>query len=139
MLVATEGINATLAGSRASIEQYIAALRNDPRFADVQFKTSAWDKNTFPKLMVKVRPEIVTLSAGGQTMLTSREWPADAFTTLRVESHLNSDNSYVRLHSVRAESFGGGLPELRRELERRGVAEPLWVEVPKSRFAPKQA
>jgi YegS/Rv2252/BmrU family lipid kinase len=35
-------------------------------------------------------------------------------------------------------TFGGGLPELRRELERQGVGEPLWVEVPKSRFAPKQ-
>jgi len=35
-------------------------------------------------------------------------------------------------------SFGGGLPELRRELERRGFEDPLWVEVPKSRFAPKQ-
>jgi diacylglycerol kinase (ATP) len=35
-------------------------------------------------------------------------------------------------------SFGGGLPELRRELERRGVLDPLWIEVPKSRFAPAQ-
>jgi YegS/Rv2252/BmrU family lipid kinase len=35
-------------------------------------------------------------------------------------------------------SFDGGLPELRRELERQGVGDPLWVEVPKSRFAPKQ-
>jgi YegS/Rv2252/BmrU family lipid kinase len=35
-------------------------------------------------------------------------------------------------------TFGGGLPELRRELERQGVDDPLWVEVPKSRFAPKQ-
>jgi YegS/Rv2252/BmrU family lipid kinase len=35
-------------------------------------------------------------------------------------------------------TFGGGLPELRRELERQGVPEPAWVEVPKSRFAPKQ-
>jgi diacylglycerol kinase (ATP) len=30
------------------------------------------------------------------------------------------------------------LPELRRALERSGVAEPLWVEVPKSKRAPKQ-
>jgi YegS/Rv2252/BmrU family lipid kinase len=37
-----------------------------------------------------------------------------------------------------AKSFGGGLPELRRELERQGVDDPLWIEVPKSRFAPKQ-
>jgi len=35
-------------------------------------------------------------------------------------------------------SFGGGLPELRRELKRQGVDDPLWVEVPKSRFAPEQ-
>jgi YegS/Rv2252/BmrU family lipid kinase len=35
-------------------------------------------------------------------------------------------------------TFGGGLTELRRELARRGVNDPVWVEVPKSRFAPKQ-
>jgi YegS/Rv2252/BmrU family lipid kinase len=35
-------------------------------------------------------------------------------------------------------SFDGGLPELRRELARQGVGDPLWIEVPKSRFAPKQ-
>jgi diacylglycerol kinase (ATP) len=35
-------------------------------------------------------------------------------------------------------SFGGGLPELRRELKRQAVDDPLWVEVPKSRFAPEQ-
>ncbi len=35
-------------------------------------------------------------------------------------------------------SFAGGLMELRRELERQGVADPVWVEVQKSRFAPKQ-
>lgn len=35
-------------------------------------------------------------------------------------------------------SFGGGLPELRRELERQGVEDPLWIEVAKSRKAPKQ-
>jgi diacylglycerol kinase (ATP) len=37
-----------------------------------------------------------------------------------------------------AKSFGGGLPELRRELERQGVDDALWIEVPKSRYAPKQ-
>ena len=35
-------------------------------------------------------------------------------------------------------SFGGGLPELRRELARQGVEDPLWIEVPKSRYVPKQ-
>jgi len=35
-------------------------------------------------------------------------------------------------------SFGGGLMDLRRELERQGVAEPVWAEVAKSRFVPKE-
>ena len=35
-------------------------------------------------------------------------------------------------------SLGGGLLELRRELERQGVADPFWCEVPKSRKAPPQ-
>ena len=35
-------------------------------------------------------------------------------------------------------SFGGGLTELRRELGRQGVADPMWVEVAKSRFVPEQ-
>ena len=35
-----------------------------------------------------------------------------------------------------AKSLGGGLLEFRRELERAGVADPLWHEVAKSRKAP---
>jgi diacylglycerol kinase (ATP) len=35
-------------------------------------------------------------------------------------------------------SVGGGLLELRRALERAGVADPLWYEVPKSRKAPAE-
>jgi YegS/Rv2252/BmrU family lipid kinase len=35
-------------------------------------------------------------------------------------------------------TFGGGLLELRHVLEEEGIADPLWVEVPKSRNAPKQ-
>ncbi|HEX3227169.1 MAG TPA: YegS/Rv2252/BmrU family lipid kinase [Gaiellaceae bacterium] len=37
-----------------------------------------------------------------------------------------------------AKSFGGGLPALRSELERQGIGDPLWIEIPKSRYAPKQ-
>jgi YegS/Rv2252/BmrU family lipid kinase len=34
-------------------------------------------------------------------------------------------------------TVGGGLPELRRTLERAGIADPLWFEVPKSKRAPE--
>jgi len=80
VLIAAEGINGTLAGPRAAVEQYVAALRADERFAEIEMKVSAGDAQTFPKLMVKVRPEIVTLGAGipltadQDNHLTPAEW-----------------------------------------------------------------
>jgi YegS/Rv2252/BmrU family lipid kinase len=35
-------------------------------------------------------------------------------------------------------TFGGGLLELRRELERQGIEDPFWREVPKSKAAPRE-
>ena len=46
--------------------------------------------------------------------------------------------STVAVIAHAGKSIGGGLPELRRTLARHGVVDPLWVEVPKSRKAPKQ-
>ena len=39
----------------------------------------------------------------------------------------------------RKKSLGGGLPELRRLLSDRGIDEPIWYEVRKSRDAPRKA
>jgi UPF0176 protein len=64
ILIAGEGINGTLAGPRGAMDLYVAALRADERFADIEIKTGPGDVGTFPKLVVKVRAEIVTLGAG---------------------------------------------------------------------------
>ncbi|MFL6590018.1 MAG: rhodanese-related sulfurtransferase [Chthoniobacterales bacterium] len=64
VLIATEGINGTLAGPTDAIGQYIDKLKSDPRFNDIEIKLSDGDAATFPKLVVKVRREIVTLNAG---------------------------------------------------------------------------
>ena len=64
VLIAAEGINGTLAGSRGAVERYMDALTQDARFSDIAFKISAGDAGTFPKLAVKVRKEIVTFNAG---------------------------------------------------------------------------
>ncbi len=63
-LVAREGINGTLSGPREQVDQFVTALRADPRFADIEMKVSPGDETTFGKLILKVRPEIVTLKAG---------------------------------------------------------------------------
>jgi UPF0176 protein len=64
ILIATEGINGTLAGASGAIEEYTHRLIEDSRFADITFKRSGGDAETFPKLIVKVRKEIVALNAG---------------------------------------------------------------------------
>ncbi len=79
VLLAAEGLNGTLAGPRAAIDEYVSALRADERFADVEIKWSDGDEHTFPKLAIKVRAEIVTLGAGPLTPdrdnhLTPAEW-----------------------------------------------------------------
>ena len=79
ILIAHEGINGTLAGPSEAINEYVAALRRDPRFEDVEMKVSAGDENTFPKLAVKARREIVTLGLPDlppchQNQLPPAEW-----------------------------------------------------------------
>ena len=79
VLIASEGINGTLAGPAEAVNQYVAALKTDARFADVAVKVSAGDTTTFPKLVVKVRREIVTLNAGEivpdqDNQLSAAEW-----------------------------------------------------------------
>jgi UPF0176 protein len=63
ILVATEGINGTLAGPICAIEEYIDALRADKRFADIEIKMTTGNVETFPKLSVRVRSELVALQA----------------------------------------------------------------------------
>jgi UPF0176 protein len=63
LLIASEGLNGTFVGTRDAIRQYMEAIHADPRFTDVEFKISPGASDTFPRLAIKVRPEIVTLGA----------------------------------------------------------------------------
>lgn len=59
VIVAPEGINGTFEGTNDSIEAYISEVRSDERFEAVDFKRSEGTGAAFPRLSVKVRPEIV--------------------------------------------------------------------------------
>ena len=61
LLIAAEGVNGTLAGTAQGVREYVRLLHDDPRFQDVAVKWSQGDATTFPKLVVKVRREIVAL------------------------------------------------------------------------------
>lgn len=61
LLLAEEGLNATVSGAANSISQLLDWLRSDPRFADLAAKFSTATAHPFGRLKVKVKPEIVTL------------------------------------------------------------------------------
>jgi len=60
IIIAKEGINGTLQGDLAQTSQYVRAFASDERFAKTHFKYSDSDIDAFPKLSIKVRPEIVS-------------------------------------------------------------------------------
>jgi UPF0176 protein len=63
ILVAEEGINATVSGADAGAAALLAYLRNDPRFATLVSKESYASEHPFKRLKVKIKPEIVTIGA----------------------------------------------------------------------------
>lgn len=80
--IASEGINGTLGGSTENIQKYQNFLRTLPGFEKTQFKDDQCDHVPFVKLIVKTRPEIVSLKASmdldpeknPQSHLSPKEW-----------------------------------------------------------------
>ncbi len=68
VIIANEGINGTLEGLTENIQEYCAELSKDPRFGGTHFKLSDGDGNSFPKLAIKVRSEIVSSHLGAQDL-----------------------------------------------------------------------
>ena len=63
ILLAPEGINLFLAGARDRVENFLAWLREDERFAGMPVKESLSDSVPFGRLRVRLKREIITLRA----------------------------------------------------------------------------
>jgi len=63
ILIADHGINGTLGGNLKDLKQYVKEARTYAPFKDITFKWSDGGSEHFPKLIVKVRPEIVSFGA----------------------------------------------------------------------------
>jgi len=61
ILLTPEGINLFLAGLREQVDSFLAWLRADPRFADLQVKESYSKKQPFNRMLVKLKAEIITM------------------------------------------------------------------------------
>jgi len=60
IIIAEHGINGTVAGSVEDLKAYVKETKTYNGFKDIVFKWSAGERDNFPKLSIKVRPEIVT-------------------------------------------------------------------------------
>ena len=83
LLLAAEGINGTIAGTRAGIDRVLGFLQKDSRFAGLEVKESYVDENPFYRTKVKLKKEIVTMGVAGidpnkivGTYVEARDWNA---------------------------------------------------------------
>ncbi|KVD78769.1 rhodanese superfamily protein [Burkholderia sp. ABCPW 14] len=65
ILLAPEGINLFIAGSREATDAFVDYLRHDPlfedKFADLRFKESLSDSQPFRRMLVRLKREIITM------------------------------------------------------------------------------
>ena len=59
--ISEEGINAQLSGFKQDAEEYISWMKQDQRFANIDFKIHYAKENVFAKMTVKYRKQLVAL------------------------------------------------------------------------------
>lgn len=63
IIVSPHGINGTVGGPVDAVKRYVRGTREHPAFADLEVKWSDGGAEDFPRLSVKVRPELVAFGA----------------------------------------------------------------------------
>lgn len=61
IIIAHEGINGTVAGTDEATQEYVKAMNEHPLFGNIDFKTAQGGSESFPKLKIKIKNEIVRL------------------------------------------------------------------------------
>lgn len=81
LLLAEEGINGTVSGSREAIDGLAAFLGADERFNGLSYKESFYEEQPFYRMKVKLKKEIVTMGVNGidpqqivGTYVKPRDW-----------------------------------------------------------------
>jgi UPF0176 protein len=66
IIISPHGINGTLGGEMNDLKKYIRQTRSYEGFAKMKFKWSQGTGNDFPKLSVKIKPELVAFGHPGE-------------------------------------------------------------------------
>lgn len=83
LLLAEEGINGTVSGTRDAINELVSYLGADERFKGLSYKESFYEEPPFYRMKVKLKKEIVTMGVNGidpqkivGTYVKPRDWNA---------------------------------------------------------------
>lgn len=69
IIISPHGINGTLGGDKHALELYRREMSNTQQFKKIVYKWSDGGKEDFPKLKVKVKPEIVAFDAADEIVV----------------------------------------------------------------------
>lgn len=83
LLLASEGINFTLAGADAALRGWVAALQADPRFAALELKWSQAALTPFQRLKLRLKAEIIRMNQPTVRPADARAPALDATTLAR--------------------------------------------------------
>lgn len=72
IIVSPHGINSTVGGDITQVKKYVKATRSYPAFKNADIKWSDGTGDDFPRLSVRVRPEIVTFGVPDEVAVDSR-------------------------------------------------------------------
>ncbi len=69
ILISPHGINGTLGGDMKALKSYVKQMNLHPKFKGITYKWSDGGTEHFPKLRVKVKPEIVAFDAADELVV----------------------------------------------------------------------
>lgn len=135
LLLAQEGVNGTIAGTRAGIDTVLAHLRALPGCADLEHKESLSETPPFNRMKVRLKKEIVTMgqpdvdpTAGTGHYVDAAEW--NALIQSPDVAVIDTRNDY----EVAIGTFDGAI-----DPETKSFGEfPAWWEENKDRFHNKK-
>jgi UPF0176 protein len=116
LILASEGINFTLAGTHAAMQSWLQALQSDQRFAKLDTKTHPAEAVPFRHLRLKLKPEIIRMDQAHIRPAAQRAAAVDAATLKRWldAGHCDEGRAVVMLDTrngfeVDAGAFDGAL------------------------------
>ncbi|MFZ1323710.1 MAG: rhodanese-related sulfurtransferase [Candidatus Saccharimonadales bacterium] len=72
IIISPHGINGTLGGDLKALKAYVKEMNVHPKFKGITYKWSDGGSQHFPKLKVKVKPEIVAFDAADELVVSEQ-------------------------------------------------------------------